>query len=860
MTLSFVVQLMFISTLHSCNKYKDDYHARQLARLLLEEPDVLLLDEPTNHLDIVGRECYKHFWLTPIKARLPSLAMITNYLPKWCTAFRKFTKTTHAVILAIITCLLTCAWSGVVARAAEAPESPVKPFKVTLRSWKASEFDAWTTTGDAGWARQQFDVVINGGQVVNPSTNLNAICNVGIIGGRIAAVTTAPIRGNQVIDARGMIVAPGFVDQHSHAQNIPSNWLQAYDGVTTALEMELGAYPLDSAYKLRSANGSPLNYGYTASWAAARAEVADGQIQNGTMDSVFASLQPSSGSKYRTCFMMSADKSQEVMDLVEQQLRQGALGIGMPIGYMTKSNREEYVKAHELAKKYNVTVYTHVRSKNVSEPSGAVEGFLEPIGASAATGARSVISHINSSATQAIDKVIQLIKTAQKTGVPIYTEAYPWGAGSTIVSAAFLKPSNLEFLHIWPENIQITADYPDLNLKPGGRLLSGDEGMLQLETLRSKYGDSIVIVHYFDENQANEKALLDKANLFPNTIIGSDAMPITEADGSTYTDTAWPIPSNAGITHPRSVATYSKFFYDYVVGGQDGTKQISLMEAVRNSSTLPADLLAKNDPSFLRKGRIQVGADADVIVFDLNNFKPQADYTNTLLPSSGMQNVLVNGQFVIIGTRLVTDARPGLGVRSNSMQSTDALKITTTLLASPTNEFNRIYSTNATETASLIAQGWTQKTASFSFLDPAAAAQDNRLALVYRYDNATVGSTAYSTNKADKSLLDDGYVLNTSVAIDQKSGAVGAIADLNNMGLGTVGVATFYNPKTRAYFCTTSQEERKMINGPYSYLDKSGNVVQTVGGAAFRDAKKDEYGNPVFQPADWTYKGLLGWD
>lgn len=709
-------------------------------------------------------------------------------------------------------------------------------------------------------ATPRFDVVIKGGRVVNPATNLNAVRNVGIIGGHIAAITTAPIRGKQMIDAKGLIVAPGFVDQHSHAQNIPSNWLQAYDGVTTALEMELGAYPLDSAYKLQAANGSPLNYGYSAAWAAARSEVADGWIQNGTLDRVFAALQPSSGTKYRTLYTMSEDKSQEVMDLVEQQLRQGALGIGMPIGYLPNSNHEEYVKAHELAKKYNVAVYTHVRSKNVSEPSGAVEGFLEPIGASAGTGARSVICHINSSSTFAIEKVIKLIQNAQKMGVPIYTEAYPWGAGSTTVSAAFLKPSNLEFMHIGPENIQVTADYPDLNLKQGDRLLSGNEGIAQLETLRAKYGKSIVIIHYFDENLSNDKALLDKANLFPNTIVASDAMPITKSDGTTYTDTAWPIPSNAGIAHPRSVATYSKFFYDYVVGGKDGTKQISLMNAVRNSSTLPADLLAKNDPSFLKKGRIQVGADADVIVFDLNNFKPQADYTNTLVPSTGMHDVLVNGQFVIKGTQLVTDARPGTGVRTNSMHLTDSLKITTTLLASPTNEFNRIYSTNAAETASLIAQGWTQKTSSFSFLDPIAAAQDKRLALVYRYDNAAVGSTAYSTDKADKSLLDDGYVLNTSVAVDQKTGAIGAIADKNNMDLGTEGVATFYNPKTKAYFYTASQEERQLVNGPYSYLDKSGNVVTSVGGKAVLEAKKDDFGNPVFQPADWTYKGLLGWD
>ncbi len=373
----------------------------------------------------------------------------------------------------------------------------------------------------------KFDVVIKGGRVVNPATNLNAVRNVGIIGGRIAAVTIAPIRGKQVIDARGLIVAPGFVDQHSHAQNVPSNWLQAFDGVTTSLEMELGAYPLNHAYNLRSKDKSVLNYGYAAGWAPARSLVADGWIQDGTFERVFDSLDKTSGTSYRTLFRMPVDKSQQVTDLVEQQLRQGALGVAMPIGYMPGSNREEYVQAHQLAKKYNVAVYTHVRSKNVTEPSGAIEGFLEPIGVSASTGARSVICHINSSATRAIGKVLELIKTSQKTGVPIYTEAYPWGAGSTTVSAAFLKPSNLEFLEIGPENIQVTEDYDDLGLKSRQRLAPGDLGIQQLESLRFSYGSSIVIIHYLDENQETQKALLDTANLYPNTFIGSDAMPIT---------------------------------------------------------------------------------------------------------------------------------------------------------------------------------------------------------------------------------------------------------------------------------------------------------------------------------------------
>src|SRR5688500_16438625 len=84
-----------------------------------------------------------------------------------------------------------------------------------------------------------FDMVLANGRVMDPESNLAAVRYVGIRGGKIAAISTRPLRGRTVVDVKGLVVAPGFIDLHAHGQNDENNRYQARDGVTTALEMEV---------------------------------------------------------------------------------------------------------------------------------------------------------------------------------------------------------------------------------------------------------------------------------------------------------------------------------------------------------------------------------------------------------------------------------------------------------------------------------------------------------------------------------------------------------------------------------------------------------------------------------------------
>src|SRR3984957_19078643 len=113
---------------------------------------------------------------------------------------------------------------------------------------------------------QSYDTVLQGGRVMDPETGVDAVRNVGISQGKILRISSEALSGKRVLDAKGLIVAPGFIDLHQHGQDVASSRLKAFDGVTTALEMEIGARDV-AALLLMKDGRSVINYGTTASHA-----------------------------------------------------------------------------------------------------------------------------------------------------------------------------------------------------------------------------------------------------------------------------------------------------------------------------------------------------------------------------------------------------------------------------------------------------------------------------------------------------------------------------------------------------------------------------------------------------------------
>ncbi|EFL23515.1 N-acyl-D-amino-acid deacylase [Streptomyces himastatinicus ATCC 53653] len=485
------------------------------------------------------------------------------------------------------------------------------------------------------------DLVLSGGRVIDPETGLDAVRHIAVDDGRIVAIAEEPLRAQRVVDVTGRVVAPGFIDLHSHALTPTSMRLQALDGVTTALELEAGAPWLEGAYRDAALDGRPINYGYSASWAAARMSVMDDLDPRTLTTQLTARMGGRSWGAPGT-----PDDVRRILDRLEAELELGALGIGVLIGYAPDASHREYLDVARLAARYGVPTYTHARHKNSSEPGTALQGIQEIVAVGLGTGAHMHLCHINSTSLQQIDVVTELVGNARAHGVQVTTEAYPYGASMTAIGAPFLHPDNLPRLGITPSHIVHT---------PTGERPATASRLMQL---RVQDPGAPAIIQYLDESRADEQNLLRRALLFDDTMIASDAMPLQSGDGKPLTGTEWPPPSDA-VTHPRSTGTFARTLRVYV----RETGLLTLPEVIRRATLLPARVLERACPDARRKGRVQPGADADLVVFDPLTVHDRSTYEHPTRPSDGFQHVLVGGEFVVRDGEIDLDATPGRSLR-----------------------------------------------------------------------------------------------------------------------------------------------------------------------------------------------------
>ncbi len=283
--------------------------------------------------------------------------------------------------------------------------------------------------------RGTFDLVLANGRVIDPETGLDGVRSVGIRDGQIAAISPTPLQGRTVLDASGLVVAPGFIDLHAHGQDLPAARMRAFDGVTTALELEAGTLPVAAAYDRVGREGRPINYGFSASWLFARIAEKEGMEPTGAV-TFFQDAQRRTGWQHS---LASPEETARIIARVEQGLQDGALGIGVLAGYAPGYGRKEAFAVAQLAARHGVPTFTHVRYMSVIEPESSFEAIAEIVSLAAATGAQMHIVHLNSTSTRDIPRIAELVRGAQGRGLKITTEAYPYGAGSTVVGAELFR-------------------------------------------------------------------------------------------------------------------------------------------------------------------------------------------------------------------------------------------------------------------------------------------------------------------------------------------------------------------------------------------------------------------------------------
>jgi N-acyl-D-aspartate/D-glutamate deacylase len=487
------------------------------------------------------------------------------------------------------------------------------------------------------------EIVLRGGRVIDPDSGLDAVRDVAITRERVVGIGSALPPGDAEFDVTGKVVTAGFVDLHSHAQDIAGLRLQACDGVTTALELEAGVTPVQSAYRAAEAEGRPVNYGFAASWALARMEAVAGVELDGTLLPFLLNVASPAWQRPAGQAETAAMIARMSADLAD-----GALGIGVLAGYAPATDPGEYLQVAELAAHAGGPVFTHSRDIREIAPDVVIDGADEIVRAAAQTGAQMHFCHVNSTSLRHIDRVLDVIARAQAAGARVTAEAYPYGSGMTAIGAAFLAPERLSERGLTPSS---------LTYAPTGERVASED---RLRELRQADPGGLVIIHVLDDDDPADRPLLLRSLLVPGTVVASDAMPVTWTAPAPDPLT-WPLPPT-GATHPRTAGTFSRALR--LLTRDSGP--FTLAEALSKCSLRPARLLQDRVPAMARKGRLQEGCDADIVVFDPDTISDQATYANSTRPSTGIQHVLVNGTFVVRDGDLVTSALPGRPVRAGT--------------------------------------------------------------------------------------------------------------------------------------------------------------------------------------------------
>jgi len=306
----------------------------------------------------------------------------------------------------------------------------------------------------------------------------------------------------------------------------------------------------------------------------------------------------------------------EMEAMLRKGLAEGAVAMGFGSAYTPGAPISEIERMFKVAGAGGVSAHIHMR--------GGVPGLQETIKAAAAAHVPLHVVHVNSSADKDIDAFLTAIQGARDAGQDVTTEAYPYGAGMTEIQSALFDDWKT-----WPDERFALH-----------QLVATGERLTRSTFEQARKAGGTVIIHGRSEEQTR------KAIVSPLSMIASDGF------------------IENGRGHPRTSGTYAKVLGRYV--RDEGA--VPMMEALRRMSLEPARRLERHTPTLSKKGRVRVGADADLTIFSAATVIDRATYENATIPSDGIPFVVIGGQLVVERGEL-TAARPGRAIRATSSRS-----------------------------------------------------------------------------------------------------------------------------------------------------------------------------------------------
>jgi Amidohydrolase family len=491
---------------------------------------------------------------------------------------------------------------------------------------------------------ETYDLVILNGRVMDPETMFDDVANVGVKDGKIVAITKSQIKGKETIDAKGHVVAPGFIDTHYHATDVFASKMALRDGVTTGMDLEAGSFNVKDWYAEKAKTGWQVNYGTNASLLFNRMAVHDPDAELSTpvdysVIGIYAAKALTDGVQGWAETKSTVEEMNKVMRLMDEDLRQGAIGVAAPIAYMAKGiSSYELFEGQRVGANYGRMTSVHTRYHLLSEtPTEAPIAFDEMFTNAMLLDAPLLMAHNNDYGWWEIEEKLQL---AREKGLNMWSEYYPYAAGSTAITAAFLSPSE------WVE--KRGYKYEETIYDPI------DDAYLTNETyaalMKKEPGRSVVVEFPYRKEWMNYWLSI------PHMTIASDAMAGVGADGKLL---PWDADWSEYRGHPRTSGSHGTCFR---LGREQG---VPIMFTIAQASYWVAKHLGDSGLEAMKqRGRLQIGKVADITIFNPETITDNSTFKvgEHGIPTTGIPYVIVNG-VIVVKNNEVLPVKPGKEIR-----------------------------------------------------------------------------------------------------------------------------------------------------------------------------------------------------